>query len=518
MSLTDKVIKNTFYLFIAQILGFLTPFLLTPIIISYIGDIQFGIYALVLGFIGSFGLLDLSISTSFVRFISEHYNKKEERELNSVINTGLFFYVVFSLVITILGILYSEWLISLINVPADLIDTAVLALRIGLLIFFIATSTNIYISILVSLQKMYWNSIIGIFINLLNVGGILFLLSIGMGLKGILYSNLVTVIISAIVSIILAKKALPEMRFGFGFFNTGSLKKMSSFGLQMQVSKLAGFATEKYDEFLLGYFSALNNVTYFNLAMRVTRLGKFIPLQLFQQVAPVAAELNAKGETQKLKHLFAQTTRYLTITSLPVFVFILFFAELIIESWVGPGYELASYIIRFLVVSQLINLAISAPGNAIIPNLGKPKYLMMEGLIGLGINLILSFILIMNYGVVGAAIGNAAATIIASVYVYFKSVNYFKEEKSKFLFTSYPKPLLISAIAGGISFAAYLGILQLGISADRIINITYLAGCFAIFGGVYTLLILKSGYLNDEDKVNIKKLVNHFLPAKVRLR
>lgn len=91
MSLADKVIKNTFYYVIFQLFGFLFPLILTPFIISSIGEVQFGIYALVLGFIGMFSLFDLSISSSFVVFISRYYVKKDFVNLNKYLNTGLFF-------------------------------------------------------------------------------------------------------------------------------------------------------------------------------------------------------------------------------------------------------------------------------------------------------------------------------------------------------------------------------------------------------------------------------------------
>ncbi|MGV8016993.1 MAG: lipopolysaccharide biosynthesis protein [Ignavibacteria bacterium] len=95
MSLTDKVIKNTFYYFISQIVSLLIPMILTPYIISKIGLPAFGIYTIILGFISSFGLFDLSISTSFIKFLSEYYNKNDDENLNRVLNTGFFFYLVF---------------------------------------------------------------------------------------------------------------------------------------------------------------------------------------------------------------------------------------------------------------------------------------------------------------------------------------------------------------------------------------------------------------------------------------
>ena len=249
MTLTDKVIKNTFYHFLSQIIGLLFPFILTPIIISKIGEVEFGIYAIALGFIGTFGLFDLSISTSFIKFISEHYNKGEIDELNNTISTGFVFYLVFSSIICAVGYVFAENLISIINVPPELVDRGVFAIKISLLIFFISSTTTIFVSILISLQKMFISSWVGIITNFLNLISIYTLLQLGFGLKGVLSSQLATVGINGFFYFYLAKRELPEMHFGLKNINLTSLKKMSLFGAQMQTSKLASFVCEKYDEF-----------------------------------------------------------------------------------------------------------------------------------------------------------------------------------------------------------------------------------------------------------------------------
>lgn len=516
-SLRDKVIKNTFYHFAAQAFGFLSPFILTPLIIMYIGQTEFGIYAIVLGFIGTFGLLDFSFSASFIKFISEHYNRGNHDELNKTINTGLFFYIAFTLLICIVVILFSESILRLINIPPDLFELARFSLYISLVIFFTATSSTIFVSVLISIQKMYLNSIIGLVINILNFIITYILLVSGYGLKGILYSQAGAVAVSVFFNIILALKEVPAIKISPAFVNRQTFRQMGKFGLQMQVSRFSAFLSEKYDEFLLGYFSTLGNVTYFNLANRVTRLGKFFPLQLFQQVAPVAAELNARKEENRLNELFFEATKYLTVFSAPIFLYILIFADLLINTWMGPGYEISVYLLRILAFGQLVNLLISAPGNSIIPNLGVPKYLMYEGIISLAVNLVLSFILIKYYGIVGAAIGTTAATLAASTYIYFTSAGYFKENPLKFMFRSFLKPL---GIAGAVCSVIYLIFHYTGkyfaFSGDRITGIILITTTSAIFFLLYIILLWKSGYLNNRDRENLFKMLRLINPLRKR--
>jgi O-antigen/teichoic acid export membrane protein len=518
MSLRDKVIKNTFYHFLAQAFGFLSPFILTPIIIAYIGNTQFGMYAIVLGFIGTFGLLDFSFSTSFIKFISEYYNKNEFENLNGVINTGFYFYLIFTALICIAVLAFSESILGMINIPPDLYSLAKFSLYISLLIFFLATSTTIFVSVLISIQKMYLNSIIGLVINIANFISTYMLLIYGYGLPGILYSQLGSVIVSVFFNIYLAVKEVPGIRINPGFLNKDSFRSMGKFGLQMQVSRFSAFISEKYDELLLGYFSNLTNVTYFNLAGRVTRLGKFFPLQLFQQVAPVAAELNAKSDSLKLNELFREATKYLTVFSLPIFIYIIFFADLILHAWMGSGYELSAYLLRILAIGQVINLLISAPGNSVIPNLGVPKFLMYEGIISLAINLVLSFLLIKYYGIIGAAIGSTISTIVASAYIYFTSIRYFKEYTFKFALELYLKPVVFAALSTVISYGVYsFYVISAGIPAGRTESIVSLTVTAILAAGLYLTALWMTRYLNEKDMMNFKKLLEIINPFRKRL-
>lgn len=508
MTLTDKIIKNTFYTFLAQIIGFLFPIILTPIIIQYIGDKEYGIYVLIMGFIGSFGLFDLSISTSFVKFISEFYNKSDIENLNRYITTGYFFYVLFSLLAVVVGYLLAQPLLSLINIPLELRQKSIYVFRVSLLIFFVTTAFSIYVSILTSLQKMYIMNISGLVLGFLNIGAVVFVLKLGLGLEGLIWVQLCLVTISTAINVLYTKKYLPQIKISPSYFSKEPLRKMGKFGLQMQLSKLASFASDKYDEFLLGYFYVLNDVTYYNLGARIARLGRFIPFQLVPQLAPAAAELSARNEVEKLQQLFLDATKFLSLLSFPIFLFVFVFSDEIILTWVGSGYEMSSFIIKILVVGQLINMTFSAPGNSIIPNTGVPKYQMFEGIIFLGVNLVLSFILIKNFRIMGAAYGNSAAFLIGSLFVFFTALRFFKISKLKIFINNYLKIILISFATAITSYIINkLIISHLLIISGRATGLLLLFINGVIFLVFFISLLRLTKYLDKREIELIKKFL-----------
>lgn len=515
MSLTDKVIKNTYYYVLSQIISFIFPLFLTPFIISKIGQVEFGIYTLVLGFTLTFGIFDLSLSSSFIKFISEYYHKRDNPGLNSVINTGLLFYVCFSALCVAIGFVFTGKLLALINISGELYGKAFYAFRISLLIFMISNSFSIFSSILISLQKMYLSSIYNTIFNALNFVAIIFLLSRGYGLIGLMYSQLALIATMSIASFIISKRELPEMKISPVYFRKKTLKEMSVFGLQIQLSKLASFASEKYDEFLLAYFSVLNNVTFYNLSSRVVRLGRFLPYQLVPQVAPVAAEINAKEGESKLAELFRDTSKYLTLASLPVFIFVAVFSDMIILAWMDKGYELSSYLLRILAIGNLANMILSAPGNSITPNIGIPKYQMREGLINLSINLVVSYLLIRYLGIIGAAIGNSGAMLISSLYVFLVSTKLFNRRNVDFIKEIYLKPLISSVLSAGIVLCLYYVSSEFVYkNLSRVTSIVYLITSVFLFSILFSFFILNLKYITRRDKQVFVKLLMKAFPLR----
>lgn len=512
MSLTDKLIKNTYFHLLSQAVNFLTPFILIPVIISSVGTEDYGIYVLVLGFIGTFGLLDLSFSSSFVKFIAEYHNKKQNDNLIEIINTGFTFYLIFSAVIVIIAIFISDYLFGLVNIPPVKIPLAKNVFYISLGIFFFASSFGIFNSLLIGLQKMYQGAVASIFVTLAYFAAVLVLMIMKAGLMSLVTAQLASGIVSVIITLILAKKNLPGLMVTPRKFTLTRLKEMSKFGLQMQVSRLATFASEKYDEFLLGAFSTLGNVTLYNLGSKAASYGKFFPLQFMAPIAPAAAELAALDKTDKLREMYINTVKYLNILAIPVFIFLFFFSDRLFIAWMGTGYETSVLISRILIIGYLSNFLFSVPGNIIIPNTGVPKYQMREGLIFLGINIIASYILIKEYGITGAAFGNAVSVVLSSVYILFVSTGFFKVNPFKLITEVFFKPVLFSIIPAVLLmlffyFTSYSG--------ERVINIIYIAAAAVIFFGLYGFLLINFNYLVHKDYELLAKFLVKIPPFSI---
>src|SRR5215467_13756276 len=64
-------------------------FLLTPYILHFLGETRYGIWALVMGLTGYYGLLDLGISAGITQYLTRYIAMKDIDGLNRTASTGV---------------------------------------------------------------------------------------------------------------------------------------------------------------------------------------------------------------------------------------------------------------------------------------------------------------------------------------------------------------------------------------------------------------------------------------------
>src|SRR5712664_4311193 len=98
---------------------------LSPFILHRLGDAAYGIWVLIFSVTGYYGLFDLGIRSSVVRYVSKFTATNENEELAKVVNTSLFSYSCIglaSMVVTLVLCLYVDHVFA--KIPPEMIPTA----------------------------------------------------------------------------------------------------------------------------------------------------------------------------------------------------------------------------------------------------------------------------------------------------------------------------------------------------------------------------------------------------------
>lgn len=379
---------------------------LSPFILHRLGDTAFGIWVLILSITGYYGLFDLGIGSSVIRFVSKYTATGEQEELARLINTSLFTYSCIGVLSLLVTVVIASQVDRMFHVPPEFLSTARwLLLMVGAAVA-LGFPFGIFGGFLEGLQRFYilnWTNIVS---NLLRAGLIVIALKHG---KGILAVALITVTLPLLASIsrgFFALRLCP-VPFGFKYVNRATFRQIANYSGITFMIMIASQLKFKTDEIVIGSFMSLAAITYFNVGARIVDYAGMVVRTLSQIFVPMTSQSEARGEMGRLRKIFLLGNRVCAFTIFPICVILIILGKSVIEVWVGKKYVADSYpVLVIMILCCTLWWAQGASGRIL---LGMSKHgtwaivTISEGVA----NLILSIILVRPYGIIGDAFGTA---------------------------------------------------------------------------------------------------------------
>jgi PST family polysaccharide transporter len=163
----------------------------------------------------------------------------------------------------------------------------------------------------------------------------------------------------------------------------------------------------KVDQIMLGYIASEKEVGLYNVAVKLSELPYFLSGYIMMSIYPILVKLYEKNKDKYIENKFF-IYRLMSFLAFSIVVFISPLSENIVNLIYGDEYLYAAQVMKIHLLSTfwVFNGLAQSKKNIII---GFQKVNMGMTLIGAIVNLILNFLLIPQYGAIGAAI----ATVIA---------------------------------------------------------------------------------------------------------
>ena len=420
MRYRSKLLKNSVHFGFAQFVQLLCSLILTPFIIHTLGLTQFGIWTIFSALISIFLLLDLGITSSYLKFISQHYTNTDLDRLNAVINSGFVFNIAWFGPILLLAFFFRSFLYTLLNVgPSVYGDTDLIFAGI-LLIVLVTVASSSYAAVLKSIQRLEIFSKISTTAILLKTTLIFLLLSMGWELKGLLLGDLLFVSVVNVASIFYASKLVPGMRISLFLFRFQELKEMIQYGAQLQVSQIANLVHQQTDKLMLSNILNPASVSLYQIAQQIANLLKLLTSFVLPVVLPAASELTAQDDQEGLKKLCTRGFRYVSLISFSLAGYIWASAGQLIIFWLGSTtFDESIEALKWLVVVFAIT-PITGFLATVARGIGVVELEMRSSLLLVLVQLPLNFLLISSYGVKGAAVGALLAMLVSMSYFVVK--------------------------------------------------------------------------------------------------
>ena len=377
-----------------------------------LGPEPLGIYALGMTIIGFLGVFNgLGLPQAAVRFVA-HYTasgKIEQLRQFLVSATGLILASNVALGLTVLWI--GPWL------AAHFYHTPALTpyLKFFALIMMLGALATFFGKVLQGYKEVSRLTVITDFIGTpLTMLASVILITWGAGLRGYILAQVISGAVVLALSIRLVWKLTPAAALHLQSKVWHPETQVLSFSATVLGMGLLNFLAGQSDKVFIGFYMNARELGIYAVAAAVVA---YIPiaLQSVNQIfASTIADLHTRGEGQLLGRLYQTLTRWVLAFSLPLAIVMMVFARPLMRIF-GAGFEAGWLVLIIGAVGQLVNCGVGSVGYLLLMS-GNERRLIKVQVVGAVVTVVLSLVLIPQWGIVGAAVASAVTNILINVW------------------------------------------------------------------------------------------------------
>jgi O-antigen/teichoic acid export membrane protein len=300
------------------------------------------------------------------------------------------------------------------------------------------------------------------------------------------------------------RRLLPQISLNILSFDKAEVVKMFAFSFRLYVTQAAVAVHNQIEKVFLATLIGVAPVGWYDIASDVALKLRGAIGFILSPVLPAASELHSLGDEFRTRELYYRTHKYLALLGVPAVCYVAAISSRFVELWLGPALTMVAFPLSVLAVVSFVNL-MTGPGFLIFAGSGYLKPGVDSAILGLILNVLLSFALIYKYGFAGAVLGTSASLIVASAYFVWTFHCRTRYSFARLLRESYLKPTLSSVCGLAALLAAY--------PASRLSWFGLVLMAVA-FGSLYAAAILLSGFFDAYDWSKIEG----FVPAVRQIR
>lgn len=272
------------------------------------------------------------------------------------------------------------------------------------------------------------------------------LLSLGTGMRGYLWAQIVNSIVLLGWMLAVARKLTPsDARF--------SLVRLPALDPEIKAFAAAAFGmnaleflVSQADKILLGLYLNPSLVGIYVVASTLSALIALILQSVNQIFAPVIADLHSRQRKDVLQRLFQSLTKWVLALTLPLAFVVIAFAAPLMRVF-GAAFEAGWPVLVIGAIGQVVNCGVGSVGYLLLMS-GNQKRLMKVQFVMVGVSLLINITLIPLLGVIGAALAAAVVNVAGNLWNLLevrKTLEIFPYNRSYFAL-SIPALLAIGAV------------------------------------------------------------------------
>lgn len=395
-------------------------FIMAPILVSNLGNYDYGLWEMLGAVIGYMGMLDLGIKPAISRFTAQHRARGEYKEHQLMFSSAFLFMLLVGLLLASTFFVWGMWFPETLA-PSDATDTQrytflclVLAAQF-LFIFpgFVADST------LEGLQKYHIKNTITLINSLIGSAFIYCLITPENGLVLLAAINATGMSIKYVIYFILLRSSNNGALRPFGARASFTrLRELLIFGGKSLIQGISTRIENATDSLVIGSILGPAMVPFYSIPANLVGQIRGFTWQLTHVFMPVFSELSANKEQQKIVKVYLTASRLTVATVILMSAGVMLLGADFIGLWMGAEYAKDAQLLIIILVTFTSLPMLNPFASRYLTAINQHGIFAKWGPVSAAINLGLSIPLAYSYGIVGVALGSLIPVgIFVSIYL-----------------------------------------------------------------------------------------------------
>ncbi len=402
------IAKGAGITFIGRIVGRGLRYLHIIIVAKILNLESLGLYVLGLTIIQIAGVLGrLGLESGVLRYVSVFSGAGDKQRVKGIIIQALKYSFIASIIVSF-GLFFTAEMLSVKVFHKPGLESVIKTLSVFLPFLSLAL---VALSVTQGFQIMKY-SVYGqyLFWPVTDIALVVTFAFFGLKLSGVVISHGISIFFMCLLSLYFVDRVFSGIS-RIKAINETSL--LFSFSLPLLMISFLSFIIMWTDTLMIGYFLPAEKVGLYAIAIKTSLLVGMI-LNSFNSIfSPAIADLYHKKEQYKLACLYKTVTKWVFTITIMAFLIIVLLSKEIMGVF-GKEFVAGWSCLIILAIGQLAN-GVSGPSGSVITMSGR-QILMLYNTMGIFlVNMVLNYILIPIYGILGAAVASAISITLFNV-------------------------------------------------------------------------------------------------------
>ncbi|HOQ65964.1 MAG TPA: flippase [Methanosarcina thermophila] len=409
MSVNDsvnRIVTGSGVILAGTFIGMLLDIITKKVLTAHLSPADFGTYSLALTVISITGAFaTLGLNEGVPRYIAFFRGRHEEHKVHELIISAM----IMGLIAGLIAILVSPSLFQ--SLAGDSFDSdGHIQSVVKILIF--AVPFTILLNLAVAIYRGFDRTNVNMyFYNIIRpvslLGFALCSVFVGASLKGVVFADLLSMIFTfGIMSLYFIKKPPFKQEWKIKF--SEPTKQLIRYSLPLLITATILNLMSWIDTIMLGYFKPSEVVGVYNAVYPLVGFLSLVITSMGFVYVPVTSKLWGQNNIAPLGSIYEVMTKWCFLLTFPLFALIFVYPEYFITRLYGAEYVSGATALRILAMGFITNSYFGFNYHTLLAS-GDSDFLMKCSVASAGINAVINFTLIPEYGMIGAATGTAVS-------------------------------------------------------------------------------------------------------------